>query len=71
MIKTQNRLFFILALSMGIVVVSSNYLVKFPVNYFGLENIFTYGAFSYPIAFLITDLSNRKYGKNIAKKLFI
>ena len=69
MIKTQNRLFFILALSMGIVVVSSNYLVKFPVNYFGLENIFTYGAFSYPIAFLITDLSNRKYGKNIAKKI--
>jgi len=54
---------------MGIVVVSSNYLVNFPVNYFGLESIFTYGAFSYPIAFLITDLSNRKYGKNTAKKI--
>ena len=69
MIKTQNRLFFILALSMGIVVVSSNYLVKFPVNYFGLENIFTYGAFSYPIAFLITDLANRSYGKLIARNI--
>ena len=69
MIKTQNRLFFILALSMGIVVVSSNYLVKFPVNYFGLENIFTYGAFSYPIAFLITDLANRSYGKLVARKI--
>jgi queuosine precursor transporter len=67
--KSKNRLFFILALSMSIVVVSSNYLVKFPVNYFNLENIFTYGAFSYPIAFLITDLSNRRYGKNAAKKI--
>ena len=61
--------FFILILSMGIVVVSSNYLVNFPVSYFGLESIFTYGAFSYPIAFLITDLSNRKYGKSTAKKI--
>ena len=69
MFKTENRLFFILILSMGIVVVSSNYLVNFPVSYFGLESIFTYGAFSYPIAFLITDLSNRKYGKNTAKKI--
>ena len=69
MFKTENRLFFILILSMGIVVVSSNYLVNFPVSYFGLESIFTYGAFSYPIAFLITDLSNRKYGKSTAKKI--
>ena len=42
---------------------------KFPINKFGLENILTYGAFSYPIAFLITDLSNRVYGKNGAKKI--
>ena len=69
MFKIENRFFLILILSMGIVVVSSNYLVNFPVNYFGLESIFTYGAFSYPIAFLITDLSNRKYGKNTAKKI--
>ena len=33
-------------------------------KYFGLENLLTYGAFSYPVAFLITDLSNRRYGKN-------
>ena len=69
MIKIKNRLFFILAFLMALVVALSNYLVQFPINYFGLENLLTYGAFSYPIAFLITDLSNRKYGKNVAKKI--
>ena len=69
MIKTQNKLFFLLALLMASVVALSNYLVQFPKNYFELENLLTYGAFSYPIAFLITDLSNRRYGKNIAKKI--
>ena len=54
---------------MGVIVLVSNYLVQFPINKFGLENILTYGAFSYPIAFLITDLSNRVYGKNGAKKI--
>ena len=69
MIKIENRLFFILALSMALVVAASNYLVQFPVDYFGLKNLLTYGAFSYPVAFLITDLSNRRYGKEIAKKI--
>ena len=54
---------------MGIVVLSSNYLVQFPINYFGLNEILTYGAFSYPIAFLITDLANRSFGKIIARKI--
>ena len=48
---------------------SSNYLVQFPINYYGLEEILTYGAFSYPIAFLITDLANRSYGKLVARKI--
>ena len=69
MIKIENRLFFILAFLMALVVTLSNYLVQFPVNYAGLQNLLTYGAFSYPIAFLITDLSNRRYGKNLAKKI--
>ena len=69
MIKIENRLFFILALLMALVVTASNYLVQFPVDYFGLKNLLTYGAFSYPVAFLITDLSNRRYGKNTAKKI--
>jgi len=69
MIKIERRLFFILAFSMALVVTASNYLVKFPVNYWGLKNLLTYGAFSYPVAFLITDLANRRYGKKIAKKI--
>jgi len=69
MIKIENKLFFILAFFMAAIVALSNYLVQFPINYFNLQNLLTYGAFSYPIAFLVTDLSNRRYGKNIAKKI--
>ena len=69
MIKIENRFFLILAFLMALVVVLSNYLVQFPVNYVGLQDIFTYGAFSYPIAFLITDLTNRRYGKIVARKI--
>ena len=54
---------------MGAVVLASNYLVQFPINHYGLNEILTYGAFSYPIAFLITDLANRSFGKIIAKKI--
>ena len=54
---------------MGVVVLSSNYLVQFPIKYYGLDEILTYGAFTYPIAFLITDLANRSYGKFIARKI--
>ena len=65
----ENRLFFILAFLMAVIVAISNYLVQFPFNYLGFKDLLTYGAFTYPIAFLITDLSNRRYGKNIAKKI--
>ena len=54
---------------MGIVIIISNYLVQFPINKFNLEKILTYGAFSYPITFLITDLANRRFGKEKARKL--
>ena len=54
---------------MGVIVLTSNYLVQFPINYYGLEEILTYGAFSYPVAFLITDLANRSYGKIVARKI--
>ena len=69
MIKIENRFFFVLVFLMALVVVLSNYLVQFPVNYLGFQDLLTYGAFSYPVAFLITDLSNRRYGKNTAKKV--
>ncbi len=63
------NLFYKLSIIMGLVVVISNYLVQFPIQYFGLSEILTYGAFSYPITFLITDLANRAYGKLVARKI--
>ena len=65
----MSKLFATLSILMGVVVLSSNYLVQFPINYYGLSEILTYGAFSYPIAFLITDLANRFYGKFVARKI--
>ena len=63
------NLYYKLSILMGVVVVLSNYLVQFPVQKFGLSEILTYGAFSYPITFLITDLANRAYGKTVARKV--
>ena len=65
----MNKIFFILSFLMGVIVLASNYLVQFPIKYYGLEEILTYGAFSYPIAFLITDLANRSFGKIVARKI--
>ena len=65
----MNRAILFLSVIMGVVVLTSNYLVQFPIHYYGLSEILTYGAFTYPIAFLITDLANRSFGKNIAKKI--
>ena len=65
----MSKLFVTLSFLMGVVVLSSNYLVQFPINYYGLSEILTYGAFSYPVAFLITDLANRFYGKFLARKI--
>ena len=65
----MSKLFITLSILMVVVVLSSNYLVQFPINYYGLSEILTYGAFSYPVAFLITDLANRFYGKFVARKI--
>tara|TARA_A100000164_G_C21881151_1_gene760358 strand:- start:105 stop:698 length:594 start_codon:yes stop_codon:yes gene_type:complete len=65
--KKQKQLFFVLSFFMGIVVIVSNYLVQFPLKFYQLENLLTYGAFSYPITFLITDLANKAFGKKLAR----
>ena len=65
----MNKVFLTLSFFMGLVVLASNYLVQFPIRYYGLDQLLTYGAFSYPIAFLITDLANRSYGKLIARNI--
>ena len=69
MTKIKNTFYFILVVFMALVVCLSNYLVQFPVMYAELQNVLTYGAFTYPIAFLITDLANRRYGKITARKI--
>ena len=65
----MKNFFITLSFIMGVVVLASNYLVQFPIKYYALEEVLTYGAFSYPIAFLITDLANRSYGKIVARKI--
>tara|TARA_B100000941_G_C28337824_1_gene465081 strand:- start:219 stop:767 length:549 start_codon:yes stop_codon:yes gene_type:complete len=65
----MKKTFTILSILMGLVVLISNYLVQFPVKFYGLQDLLTYGAFTYPIAFLITDLANRSYGKIVARRI--
>ncbi len=69
MLKPPKKLFLALAIFMSVMVVLSNFLVQFPVTFFNLDKILTYGAFSYPVTFLITDLANRAYGKIEARKI--
>ena len=56
-------------LAMTLVVVASNILVQYPFAPFGLGDYLTWGAFTYPVAFLVTDLTNRRYGPKIARQL--
>jgi uncharacterized integral membrane protein (TIGR00697 family) len=67
--KSDKGLFLLLSIFMGVVIIASNYLVQFPINKLNLQDVLTYGAFSYPITFLITDLANRRLGKEKARKL--
>jgi len=69
LVKPEKKLFLLLSIFMGAIIIISNYLVQFPINKFNLQEILTYGAFSYPITFLITDLANRRFGKKEARKL--
>ena len=65
----NNKELIILSILMGSVVIISNYLVQFPFKHFNLSEVLTYGAFTYPISFLITDVSNQKFGNKVAKKV--
>lgn len=55
--------------SMCVAVTASNILVQYPVYWFGLNELLTYGAFTYPFAFLINDLTNRFYGPAAARRV--
>lgn len=55
--------------AMAIVVAASNVLVQYPFDYFGMRDLLTWGAFTYPVAFLVNDLTNRRYGKQAARRV--
>lgn len=63
------------ALLMASVVVASNFFVQFPLTgtLFGvnLGDLLTWGAFTYPVAFLVTDLTNRQFGPSIARRVVL
>jgi uncharacterized integral membrane protein (TIGR00697 family) len=54
---------------MMLIVLASNYLVQIPFSFLGLQNILTWGAFTYPIAFLVTDLANRVHGIEFTRRV--
>ncbi|CBI76983.1 conserved membrane protein of unknown function [Bartonella clarridgeiae 73] len=66
--KKENYIFFA-SFAMCVVVTASNILVQYPICWFGLNDLLTYGAFTYPIAFLINDLTNRFYGPAPARRV--
>jgi uncharacterized PurR-regulated membrane protein YhhQ (DUF165 family) len=57
--------------AMVVIVAASNFLVQFPFQHFGLGDTLTWGAFTYPVAFLVNDLTNRRYGKPAARKVVL
>lgn len=61
--------------AMALVVLASNYLVQFPVDQViggvNLADTLTWGAFTYPVAFLVTDLTNRRFGPSAARKVVL
>lgn len=67
------RHIFIYSILMTMVVVASNILVQFPLSGqlagVQLGDLLTYGAFTYPVAFLVTDLTNRQFGPSMARKV--
>ncbi len=59
--------------AMTIVVVASNILVQYPVDLrigaLNLADLLTWGAFTYPAAFLVNDLTNRRFGPKAARNV--
>ena len=64
-----NKKKFLLSLCMVTVILISNILVQYPVMLWGLEDILTWAAFTYPVAFFITDITNRTYGVMTARRI--
>ncbi|MFB2550382.1 queuosine precursor transporter [Ensifer soli] len=71
----MTRAFLIYSALMTLVVVASNVLVQYPlpgsIAGLALGDLLTFGAFSYPFAFLVTDLTNRQFGPAIARRVVV
>lgn len=67
--------FLVAVAAMVVVVAASNFLVQFPVAFqlgdINVGDILTWGAFTYPVAFLVTDLTNRAFGPARARLVVI
>jgi uncharacterized PurR-regulated membrane protein YhhQ (DUF165 family) len=67
--------FLVAVAAMVAVVAASNFLVQFPVEAqigaLNLADILTWGAFTYPVAFLVTDLTNRHLGPGRARLVVV
>ena len=50
-------------------IAASNIFVQYPFEHFGLGEMLTYSAFTYPFAFLVNDLTNRRFGPAAARKV--
>lgn len=57
--------------AMAIIVALSNILVQYPFEHLGLGEILTWGAFTYPVAFLVNDLTNRRFGAGAARRVVL
>lgn len=61
---------FVIALgAMTLIVLASNILVQYQFEHLGLADYLTWGAFTYPFSFLITDLANRRFGPAGARRV--
>ncbi|MET0528939.1 MAG: queuosine precursor transporter [Microvirga sp.] len=69
MTKLDHRDFLIALTAMTLVVLASNILVQHPFTHLGLGDYLTWGAFTYPFSFLVTDLSNRRFGPKGARRV--
>lgn len=65
------RIPFIPVAAICAVVIASNILVQYPVHALGLSDYLTWGAFSYPVAFFVTDLTNRRFGLDVARNVIL
>ena len=56
-------------LAMAAVIALSNFAVQYPIRQFGLADYLTWGALTYPLVFLVTDLTNRRFSAEFTRRV--